>query len=165
MLLAALAMLAGVVGCERADAPRAGDGASAAAAAGEGILIDAPWIRLPPAGAPVAAGYLRLRNPGSVDDRLLGAHGELATSIGIHEMVVEGGLMRMRELHEGLALPAGAEDALQPGGLHLMLVAPRAGLVAGERVPVTLVFERAGRREVAFELRDAAAEAAARDGR
>ena len=65
----------------------------------------------------------------------------------------EGGVARMRELVDGLPLPAGTTAELKPGGHHLMFIQPTRALPAGEQVDATLVFERAGRMPVVFEVR------------
>ena len=68
-----------------------------------------------------------------------------ATRVELHEMSITDGIMRMRPIAGGIALPAGGEVRLAPGGLHLMLIGPKGGFEQGVRVPTTLVFERAGR--------------------
>ena len=74
-------------------------------------------------------------------------------------MSMDGGVMRMRPLAGGLALPAHGEASLQPGGNHLMLIGPTAPIVAGGSVSVTLRFKKAG--EVTLTLPVRAAEGAA----
>lgn len=113
-----------------------------------------PWSREIPPNAPVAAGFLSIRNGSGVDDRLLSVRSDASESVEIHEVRHEDGMARMRELGDGLALPAGATVELKPGGYHLMFIAPVEGrFAAGNRVAATLVFEQAGEREVAFEVR------------
>lgn len=148
-----------------AAAPAVADGAAEAAGVAPGgdarrdevVAVDHAWIRLPPSAAPVAAGYLRLINHGDVDDRLVAVRSDAAATVEIHEMTMDGGVMRMRALPAGVPMPAGEIVALEPGGLHLMLQQPRAGLAAGQRIAATLVFEQAGERVVEFEVRDATA--------
>lgn len=144
------------------DAPPPGLDAAAQADAGAGIdpaqagiAIEAPWIRLPPPPAAVAAGYLGLRNGGAVADRLLAVETDAATRVEIHEMREDDGMMRMRQLEAGLELLSGAHVELRPGGYHLMLMEPKADLAVGTRVPAVLVFEHAGRVPVEFEVRSA----------
>jgi copper(I)-binding protein len=68
--------------------------------------------------------------------------------VEIHEMKMEGDLMRMRALEAGLPLPAGQAVQLRPGGYHIMLMGLKQPLNAGDTVPVTLVIEGAkGQRE------------------
>lgn len=147
---------------EAAEAPAAAAGPAVAAA--EGIAVHAPWIRQPPPSARVAAGYMRIDNPGRDADRLLEVETGAAGRVEIHEMEEVDGVMRMRELEGGLDVPAAGQVELEPGGYHLMLVEPREGLEAGEEVDATLVFERAGRLEVTFEVRPPGAGADDHDG-
>jgi copper(I)-binding protein len=62
----------------------------------------------------------------------------------IHEMKMEGNIMRMRELDKGLEIPAGGTVTLAPSGFHVMLMGLKAPLKQGTKVPLTLVFEKAG---------------------
>lgn len=114
------------------------------------LVIDHPWTRAVGAAAPTAAGYMIIRNTGAAPDRLVAAETPRAARVELHEMSVTDGIMRMRPIAGGIALPPGGEVRLAPGGLHLMLIGPQGGFEQGARVPVTLVFERAGR--VAVEL-------------
>jgi copper(I)-binding protein len=114
------------------------------------LLIEHPWTRAVGDRAPTAAGYMVIRNAGATPDRLIAAETPRASRVELHEMSVTDGIMRMRPITGGIALPPGAEARLAPGGLHLMLIGPQGGFAQGARVPVTLVFERAGR--VAVEL-------------
>jgi copper(I)-binding protein len=114
------------------------------------LRIGQPWTRATGERTPAAAGYMTIRNTGSTPDRLIAAETPRAGRVELHEMTMTAGVMRMREIAGGIALPPGQETRLAPGGLHLMLIAPQGGFVQGTRVPVTLVFERAGR--IAVEL-------------
>jgi len=116
------------------------------------LKIGHPWSRATPPSAKVGAGYLSIANRGGAPDRLVSAVSSVAGRVEIHEMKMDAGVMRMRELAQGLALPAGETVALRPGGYHLMLMDLRAPLREGTPVPVTLVFERAGRIEVELKV-------------
>nr|WP_237182563.1 copper chaperone PCu(A)C [Roseomonas marmotae] len=115
--------------------------------AGE-IEIAHPWSRAAPAGI-TGAGYMTLTNKGGTADRLVGARAVIARTVEIHTHSMEGGVMRMRPV-PGIDLPPGASVTLQPGGLHIMLIGLKQPLVKDSRVPLTLVFEKAG--EVPVEL-------------
>ena len=103
-----------------------------------------PWARATPPTAPAGGGYLTVTNKGTTEDRLISVKSPAAGAVQVHEMKMEGNIMRMREVEGGLAIPPGATVALAPGGLHLMMMGLREPLKQGERVPVTLVFEKAG---------------------
>ena len=90
------------------------------------------------------AAYLTIENAGSEPDRLVGASSPAAKSVEIHEMVDDGGTMRMRPLADGLAIPANATTALEPGGYHIMLIGLVEDLTEGDIYDLTLTFERAG---------------------
>ena len=109
------------------------------------LAIDHPWTRAVGTAAPTSAGYMVIRNTGAAPDRLVAAETPRATRVELHEMSITDGIMRMRPIAGGIALPAGGEVRLAPGGLHLMLIGPKGGFEQGVRVPTTLVFERAGR--------------------
>ncbi len=120
------------------------------------LHIENAWIRLPPPGAPTAAGYLTIENRGRTADRLLGGTSPLAASIEPHAMSMTGGIMRMREVKEGFEIRPGATLVLAPGGDHLMVVGPKRTLRAGEMVPATLSFAHAGKVRVMFAVEDGA---------
>ena len=116
------------------------------------LKIEHPWSRATPPAARVGAGDLGIVNRGGTSDRLISASSPAAGRVEIHEMRMDGGVMRMRELPSGVALPAGQSVALKPGGFHLMLMELRAPLKQGSSVPMTLVFERAGKVEIELSV-------------
>ena len=98
--------------------------------------------------SPVAGGSLEVTNAGETDDTLICASSTIAGDTQIHGMAMEGDVMRMRELPDGLIISAGESITLQPGGFHLMFTNLNQPLVEGEAVSVTLTFERAGQIDV-----------------
>lgn len=100
--------------------------------------------------APVAGGFLEITNNGAEDDVLVGAKSDVAGRMEIHEMSMENDVMRMRELEEGLLIPAGETVTLKPGGFHIMFFDLKQPFVEGETIPVNLTFEKAG--TVEFDL-------------
>ncbi|HWL58075.1 MAG TPA: copper chaperone PCu(A)C [Paracoccus sp. (in: a-proteobacteria)] len=117
------------------------------------LAITDAYSRATPPGAPVGGGYLTVTNNGQAEDRLVSATSPAAGRVEIHDMAMEGEVMRMRKLDDGLPLPAGEGVEMKPGGLHLMLMDLKAPLAAGESVPVTLTFEKAGQVEVNLSVR------------
>ena len=117
------------------------------------VSVSDAWVRLPPPAANVAAGYVQLHNGGG-EDRLLSAASPAFAEVQIHAMRMDGEVMRMQALPDGLALPEGQTVALQPGGYHLMLLKPRRPLSAGQTVRVTLRFARSAPQVVDFSVRD-----------
>lgn len=108
------------------------------------------WVRATPPNAKVAGAFLNIENMGKSGDRLISASTNVAASAEIHEMTMQGDIMQMRQLTEGLEIPAKQAVALKPGGVHLMLIAPRQTIAEGQKVKITLLFEKAGRRTVEF---------------
>ena len=111
--------------------------------------------------APVGGGYLTIVNHGSADDRLIAATSPAAGDVQLHEMKMEGDVMKMTELADGIAIPSGQTVTLAPGGLHLMFMQLTGPLVEGAMVPVTLTFEQAGTVTVTLAVRDIASKAPA----
>ena len=125
---------------------------AASAETAAGLMVEGAWARATPGGAKVAGGYLRVRNTGTRPDRLVGASIPLAKRGEVHEMSMDGGVMRMRPLETGLAIPPGSTVELKPGGLHLMFLDLEGGLKEGQTVKGTLTFERAGTVPVEFKV-------------
>ena len=115
------------------------------------LAIENPWARATPKGADVGAGYLVIRNAGAEADRLTGGSADFA-NIEIHEMAMQGGVMKMRELKDGLAIPAHSVVELAPGRYHVMFTGLKHPLVQGEIAKTTLTFEHAGSVEVDFAI-------------
>lgn len=118
------------------------------------LAIENAWTRATPPKAPVAGGFLTVRNDDARADRLLSATSPDAERVEIHEMSMTDGVMRMRKLDDGLEIPAKTSTQLKPGGYHLMFIGPKHPFVRGETVTATLRFERAGTREVKLEVRE-----------
>src|SRR5262249_16359064 len=72
------------------------------------LKINHPWSRATPKGASVAGGYMKITNNGATPDRLTGGTTEAAKKFEIHEMSMDGGVMKMRELPNGIEIPPGA---------------------------------------------------------
>lgn len=124
------------------------------------INISAPFTRATLPNAPVGGGYLTIENTGTEDDRLVSASSPIAGDTQIHDMAMEGDVMKMRHLEEGLVIPAGQTVTLAPGGLHIMLMNLNGKLVEGDTVTITLTFEKAGTVEVPMPILGAAAKEA-----
>lgn len=127
-------------------------GHTASATTAGSLTIGEAWMRQPPPGAAVAGGYMTITNTGASDDTLVGAAVPFAGRVEIHEMAVSGGVMTMKPVEGGLRLPAGETVALSPGGFHIMMMDLTAAPKAGEQVPVTLEFEKAGSVELMMSV-------------
>lgn len=111
------------------------------------------WVRATPPGAATAALYGVIENTGSAADRLVAVETDAADAAELHSMESEDGMMVMKPVAGGLAVPAGGAVTLKPGGYHIMLVRPARQIQPGDRVHVTLVFAQAGRIALAVPAR------------
>lgn len=114
--------------------------------------IEAAWIRMPPAGLPMMAGYARITNPCKAAIAIVGAHSDAFADTSLHETRVEGGVSRMRAT-PSLRLAPGGSATLEPGGFHLMLMQPLKPLHAGDHVAVEFTLEDGRRFSVPFQAR------------
>lgn len=124
--------------------------ASTAKAAPVDVQVIAPWIRPAVKGQSGTGGYMRLLSPTGAT--LVGFSSPVAGVAELHEMSMEGDVMRMRPV-PSLSLPAGQVAELKPGGYHLMLMQLKKPLKVGERVPLTLRFKAAGGQSRTLSIR------------
>lgn len=120
------------------------------------LAITDAWARATKPGQPVSGAYMKLQS--DADARLLSASSPSIPTVEVHEMKMDGDVMRMREV-EAVELPRGKAVSLQPGGYHIMLMNLKKPIAAGEVIPLTLVIESGGKRqnvEVKAVARDAA---------
>lgn len=105
-------------------------------------------------GQQVAGGFLTIRNAGTENDRLVSVSSPIADRVEIHEMSMEGDVMKMRPLKDGLPIAAGKTVALEAGGFHLMFMSVKQPVRVGESVDATLIFEKAGAIEIVLPVVD-----------
>ena len=115
-----------------------------AQAASTSIVVEQPYARATPAGAQTGAAYMTIENKANAADRLTGVSSDIAAQAQVHEMSMDNGVMKMREVTGGLSIPAGGSVTLKPGGYHVMLMGLKKQLAAGDSFPLTLTFEKAG---------------------
>ncbi|MBK5926414.1 copper chaperone PCu(A)C [Rhodobaculum claviforme] len=107
----------------------------------EGPLVHEPFAIISPAGQSGAA-FMRLENPGPEDDRLVSASAGIAARVELHTHIEDSaGVMRMVEVEDGFALPAGSEHVLERGGDHVMFMGIDAAPEPGAVIALTLTFE------------------------
>ena len=116
------------------------------------LRIDHPRIPPTPNAAPTAAGYLSISNTGKLPDRLLTVSTPEADTVAPHHMSMIRGIMSMRPIQGGVLVGPGQTVSFAPGGDHLMLIGLKHPFVAGQRVPATLRFERAGSVRIEFRV-------------
>lgn len=109
------------------------------------IVIKDPYARSSGAMAKAGAAFMVIENTGAEDDRLVAASSDIAVRVELHTHKDMGnGVMRMLEVEEGFAVPAGGVHMLQRGGDHVMFMGLKGPMEQGETVTVTLTFEKAG---------------------
>jgi hypothetical protein len=109
-----------------------------------------PWVRGTVAGQKATGMFAQITSASG--GKLVSAASPVAGVVEIHEMAMDGNVMKMRAV-PGLELPAGKPVELKPGGYHVMLMDLKQELKVGETVPVTLVIEGAGGKRESIELK------------
>ena len=124
------------------------------------IVIAHPYAIATPPGATTGGAYLKdLFNEGTTPDALVSVTSPAAEVVQIHDMRMDGDVMRMRAIPSVALLP-GQHVAMQPGGgVHLMFVGLKKPWAAGDRIPATLQFEKAGRVDVIVNVEERGAPA------
>ena len=119
------------------------------------IEVVHPWARATLKGSDVADGFLKITNTGSTPDRLIAVSVTFAKSSQIHDMKLEGDVMKMQELTEGLEIPAGATVELKPKSMHLMFMGVNQELLPDTMIEGELTFEKAGKVKIEFMIEPA----------
>jgi copper(I)-binding protein len=122
------------------------------------LVITQAWTRATPNGAKIGGGYLTIENKGTAPDRLIGGSADVAGSVQVHEMSMDNGVMKMRPLEKGLAIDPGKTAKLAPGGYHLMMMDLKSPLKQGDKLPITLEFEKAGKVKVWLDVQGVGAQ-------
>lgn len=124
------------------------------------LEISTAWTRATVKTAKVGGGYITIKNTGDEADRLITGSADFANHVHLHEMTLVDDVMRMRPLEGGIVIPAGGEIVLKPGAQHLMFMGLQRPLVKGEKVTVSLTFEKAGDVPIPFKVNSLAAKSA-----
>jgi periplasmic copper chaperone A len=112
--------------------------------------VEGAWARPTVNGQAGGGGYLTLIGT-TQSDRLLSVKSNVAKSVELHRMDMDGNVMRMREV-DAVDVPAGQTVQLKPGGLHLMFVGLTQTLKNGATIPLTLRFEKGGEVKVSMKV-------------
>ena len=145
-----IALIAAACGAPHTETPPAPAQGAAAAAS---LQVHDAWAAPTPGGVEVSSGYLTIVNGANADDRLTGASSPRAARIEVHEMTMDGAVMRMRAIEGGLVVPSHAAVSLSPGGMHLMFYGVSQPFTEGDSIPLTLTFEHAGDVAVTLPVR------------
>lgn len=119
------------------------------------LKIDQPFARATPPGAKAGGVFFTVENRGEIGDTLIRASSPIAGTVELHQMAVEGGVMKMRAIPAVEVKPGGKLE-LKPGGYHLMLFDLRQPLKKGDKFPLTLTFAHAGTLDVSVVVEDMA---------
>jgi copper(I)-binding protein len=122
-----------------------------AGAAHAQVTVSEPWVRGTVAGQKATGAFMTLTS--ATEAKLVSASSPVAGVVEIHQMSMDGGVMRMGAVKGGLALPAGKAVELKPGGYHVMLMDLKQPVNAGETVPLSLVFEGADKKPQTVEVK------------
>jgi copper(I)-binding protein/uncharacterized protein YcnI len=130
-----------------------GHGPAAGAAQLGALSVTGAYARANPAPGGASAAYMSIASAAG-GDRLIAAESPVAARVELHTHTLDAqGVARMRQV-EGIDVPAGGAAELAPGGLHVMLLGLAAPLTAGQDIPLTLRFEKAGAIELTVPVRD-----------
>lgn len=116
------------------------------------IKISQVWTRVTPPASKVAGGFMTITNTGTEPDTLTGGTALISARLEVHEMTMDGGVMKMRELKPGLVIKPGEAITLKPGSFHVMFMDLKEPLSQGKPFKGTLVFEKAGTIEVEYKV-------------
>jgi copper(I)-binding protein len=143
-----LVLMAGLIGSPaRADDVKVGD-----------LVISQAWSRATPNGAKIGAGYFTIENKGAAADKLIGVTGDVSPRIEVHEMSMNNGVMKMRPVDGGVSIDPGKTVKLAPSGYHLMIMDLKSPLKQGDKLPLTLQFEKAGKVAVTLDVQGVGAQ-------
>lgn len=120
----------------------------------KGLHIERPYARATVPNQPSGGAYLTIENQGKSTDKLVAASSPVAKSIEIHTMSMEGNVMKMRQVSDIELKPAAKIEMLPGNGYHLMLLGLNRPLKTGDKFPLTLTFEKAGKTEVMVSVVD-----------
>ncbi len=126
-------------------------GLACAAETTEITVVD-PYARAVPSVVPNSAAFMVLNNAGAAERKLVGARSDAAATVELHTHINDDGVMRMRQV-EDIAIPAGGETVLQPGGLHLMLIGLHQPLQPGDSLTLELEFDDGSTRSLTVPVR------------
>jgi copper(I)-binding protein len=118
-----------------------------------GVMAQHGWSRPTPPGAAVGVGYMVIHNHTDAAVRLTGATSEVAAGVSIHKTIADNGMMRMQPLPDGLSIDSGQSVEFKPLSYHLMLEGLKQPLKVGQKIPVTLNFERIPAQNAVLDVR------------
>jgi copper(I)-binding protein len=152
-IVAALVLATCVVGTAQAEDVMIGS-----------LKLTAAWARATPKGATVGGGYFTITNTGNAADRLVGGTSDVSNRFEIHEMSMEKGVMKMREMTSGIEIKPGQTVRFEPSGYHIMFVGLKQPLKEGDHIKATLQFAKAGHASIDFVVESMGARSSGSQG-
>ena len=104
------------------------------------ISVENEWARVTPSGT--GSVYMKIKNNGNSDDKLLSASSDKAGMVMIHRSIREGDISKMIHIHDGITIPGNSSVSLKPGDYHLMLMNLDKNLSLGDKISIVLNFEK-----------------------
>ena len=104
------------------------------------LSVRGAWVAEALPGQSMTAAYMIIENEGDVDEELLSVDSEVAERVELHKIEQQGEMMRMRRV-DSMVIGPGEEVALEPGGLHIMLIGLTREIKEGDTVEFKLTFE------------------------
>ncbi|RLJ62707.1 copper chaperone PCu(A)C [Sulfurisoma sediminicola] len=117
-----------------------------AAGTADSISVVDPYVRLAPPGATTTGAFMVIKNGGTKDVKVVKADNPASKATELHTHIDEGGVMKMRPVKD-IEVKAKGETSLKPGGLHVMMIEPKA-MKEGDIVPITLTFDDGSTKKV-----------------
>ncbi|KEO54622.1 hypothetical protein SMB34_20755 [Thalassospira permensis NBRC 106175] len=117
------------------------------------IEVRDAWAKASLGKVPNGAAFLTVENTGMAD-RIVGVKSDLADKTELHTHIMENNVMKMRPVEGGIDVPMHGEVLFKPGSYHVMLIGLHKPLVEGEKIDVTLTFEKAGDVPVTIDVMD-----------
>ena len=114
------------------------------------VTVADAWVRATVPQQMATGAFMRLTSDS--DMRLVGADSPRANVVEIHEMIMDGDVMKMNAV-PGVDLPAGKTVELKPGGYHVMLMGLKQQVKDGDEVPLSIVVEAADGARQTIELK------------
>jgi len=125
------------------------------------ISVSDAWARATMPGQKVSGAYMQIQS--DADAKLISVSSPAVPRVEVHEMKMDGDVMRMREV-QAIDLPKGKTVSLEPGGYHIMLMNLPKPIAAGEVIPLTLTIESGGKRQTVEVKAEARAAGGAMQG-
>lgn len=125
-----------------------------AACSQSSLSVKDPFARPSPSAGGNGGAFLTIVNNTQTPDRLVSAQSPAAMMVELHETIDDNGVMRMQPQPQGFEIPAGGSVELKPGGKHVMLMGLTAPLKVGDKIEITLNFEKAGAIKIQVPVRE-----------